>query len=158
MSHGGRGGGFPPPPPLSTSSIEIVHWCKTCWACVSVCHPSLPRGLTTLNVAPPPPPCLPPFLIGIHLCTLVTQSARLPPSRRPRGSGAPCRQRDVNRADGFWQIHSDWKSFILQDFFSLSFFMKPPKHKKSCPSICFKCSEVRQLVPWPLDKHFKGFD
>lgn len=43
------------PPPFSTSTIEIVHWCKTCWAGVSVCLPSLPRGSTTLNIAPPPP-------------------------------------------------------------------------------------------------------
>lgn len=53
---------------------------------------------------------------------------------RPRGSGSPCADSgSVNRADGLWQIHSDWKSFILWDFFFL-FFMKPPMHKKSCPS------------------------
>ena len=90
------------PPPSSTSSIEIVHWCKTCWAGVSMYLPSLPRGSTTLNIAPPPPstlhpppppspppPSLPPlllFLIGSHLCILVTQSAPSPPE--PAGQEA----------------------------------------------------------------------
>ena len=48
---------------------------------------------------------------------------------RPRGSGSPCADSgSVNRADGFWQIHSDRKLFILQDFFSPSrlFRATPP--------------------------------
>lgn len=62
---------------------------------------------------------------------------------RPRGSGSPCADSgSVNRADGFWQIHSDRKSFILRDFFfPLPFFMKPPMHKKSCPST-FRLNKV----------------
>lgn len=65
-----------------------------------------------------------------------------PWARQPRGSGSPCADsRSVNRADGFWQIYSEWKSFILLDFFPLLllfFSWNPSKHKKSCPSnTCF---------------------
>lgn len=123
------------PPPLLFLNQKIVHWSETCRAGVTVYHPSLPRGSATLNIAPPPilPPC--PFSNWEPLVHTGDPERPISPwAGRPRGSGSPCADSgSVNRADGFWQIHSDWKSFILQDFFSL-FFMKPPIHKKSCPS------------------------
>lgn len=84
-----------------------------------------------------------------------------PWASRPRGSGSPCADsRSVNRADGFWQIHSDWKSFILQDFFLPLFFppWKPPMHKKSCPSTFGLGSEgLDNLFHGHLRKHLEGF-
>lgn len=131
-----------PPPllPFSTSTIEIVHWCKTCWAGVSVCLPSLPRGSTTLNIAPPPPspsvsPSLPRSFPNWEPLVHTGDPERpvSPWAGRPRGSGSPCADSgSVNRADGFWQIHSDWKSFILQDFFLLSpLSWNPPCTKRA---------------------------
>lgn len=136
MIHGGHSH---LPSSLPTSSIEIVHWCKKCWAGVSMYHPSLPRGLTTQNIAPPPPylpPFLPPFLIGSHLCILVTQSAHLPLSRQAKRLRlSVCRQRECKQS--WWFLTDPFRLKIIYSsgfFFSLSFFMKPPMHKKSCPS------------------------
>lgn len=74
-----------------------------------------------------PPSPTSPFLIGSHLCILGDPERPVSPwAGRPRGSGSPCADSgSVNRADGFWQIHSVWKSFILQDFFSSLFHEHP---------------------------------
>lgn len=84
------------------------------------------------------------------------ESSVPPWAGRPRGSGAPCADsRSVNRADGFWQIHSDWKSFILQDFFlPLFFFSKKTPHAQKELSIYLWTGHwgVRQFVPWPFEK------
>lgn len=127
-----RLGGVPTSPPLFLNQ-QIVHWSETCRAGVSVYHPSLPRGSATLNIAPPPifPPC--PFSNWEPLVHTGDPERPISPwAGRPRGSGSPCADSgSVNRADGFWQIHSDWKSFILQDFFFSLFHETPPYTKRA---------------------------
>lgn len=91
------------------------------------CTSSLPRS------CPPSLPHLPPSFSNweplVH--TGDPEHPVSPWAGRPRGSGSPCADSgSVNRADGFWQIHSDWKSFILLDFFSSRLFHATPHAQK----------------------------
>ena len=107
-------------------------------------------------------PSLPLLLIGSHLCILVTQSGPVSPwAGRPRGSGSPCADSgSVNRADGFWQSHWVWKSFILQDFFSSLLFHATPPCTKRAVNLPLDGTEWNWIIcsMTLLKKHLKWFD
>lgn len=132
-----------------TSSTEIAYWCKTCCLCLNVSSMSFQRFDNT-NYCTPPSSLYPSFSNWEPLVHTGDPERPISPwAGRPSGSGTRCADSgSVNRADGFWQIHSDWKSFILKVFFLSLFSCNPHTQKELSVYLLIKHSGVTQFVPW----------